>query len=171
MAFKAGSLRGDCLRKNSSDSLGSRKMKHLRIWCAVGLLTASLLSSPGGIAAGDKYQELINCDLHAGPCTQTLSGITVTLEVAPKPIRAMQDLSFKVTLMGKLPPNQKAPYIDLGMPGMMMGPNRVQLTSAGNNAYEGRGVIVKCPSGRKIWQATVTIPDAGQTDFIFNVIY
>jgi hypothetical protein len=146
-------------------------MKRLRGWFAVGLLTASLLSVPGGITAGDKYQELINCDPNAGPCTQTLSEITVTLEVAPKPIKAMQDLSFTVTLTGKLPSVQKAPYIDLSMPGMQMGPNRVQLRSVGEHAYEGRGVIIKCPSGRKIWQATVTIPEAGQTDFIFNVIY
>jgi hypothetical protein len=54
---------------------------------------------------------------------------------------------------------------------MQMGPNRVRLISVGDHAYEGRGVIIKCPSGRKIWQATVTIPEAGQTDFIFNVIY
>ena len=137
----------------------------------MGLLTASLLSAPGGITAGDKYQELINCDLHAGPCTQTLGGVEVILEATPKPIKAMQDLSFKITLTGKLPTAPKAPYIDLGMPGMKMGPNRVQLKPAGNDAYEGRGVIIKCPSGRKIWQATVTIPEAGQTDFIFNVIY
>jgi hypothetical protein len=114
---------------------------------------------------------MINCDLHAGTCTQNLAGSTVTLTVAPRPVKAMQDLSFRVTLNGKLPPNTKPPYIDLGMPGMNMGPNRVQLKSAGNATYEGRGVIVRCPSGRRTWQATVTIPDVGQTDFIFDVIY
>jgi hypothetical protein len=57
------------------------------------------------------------------------------------------------------------------MPGMKMGPNRIQLKSAGNDTYEGRGVIVKCPSGRRTWRATVTVPDFGQTDFVFDVIY
>ena len=63
-----------------------------------------MLAAPGRISAGDKYQELINCALHAGPCSQTLGGVEVTLEVTPKPIKAMQDLSFKVTLTGKLSP-------------------------------------------------------------------
>ena len=83
----------------------------------------------------------------------------------------MQDLSFKVALTGKPAAALKAPHIDLGMPGMKMGPNRVQLESAGNDTFEGRGVIVKCPSGRRIWRATVIIPGVGRTDFIFDVIY
>jgi hypothetical protein len=147
-------------------------MKQLLSVYTVLLLAAFLLAAPGCISAGDKYQELINCDLHQGVCTQNLSGSTVTLAVTPRPVKAMQDLLFQVTFSAKLPPNtNKLPYIDLGMPGMKMGPNRVQLKSAGNDTYEGRGVIVKCPSGRRIWRATVTVPDFGQTDFIFDVIY
>jgi len=147
------------------------KMKHLLNMYTVVLLTAFLLAAPGCISAGDKYQEMINCDLHQGACTQNLSGSTITLAVTPRPVKAMQDLLFQVTFSAKLPPNTKLPYIDLGMPGMKMGPNRVQLKSAGNDTYEGRGVIVKCPSGRRTWRATVTVPDFGQTDFIFDVIY
>jgi hypothetical protein len=147
-------------------------MKHLKIGITAVFLSAFWLAAPGRILAGDKYQELINCDLHSHACTQTLAGgIAVTLEVTPKPIKAMQDLSFKVTLAGKQSATPKAPYIDLGMPGMKMGPNRVQLKSAADNAYTGQGVIVRCPSGRKIWRATVIIPEVGHADFIFDVIY
>ena len=146
-------------------------MKLFIIPFSFGFLIVLLLTVPGGVSAGDKYQEMINCDLHAGPCTQSLSENTVTLEVTPRPVKALQNLSFRVTLSGKQSTSTKAPYIDLGMPGMNMGPNRVQLKSAGGNSYEGRGVIVKCPSGRRTWQATVTIPDAGQIEFIFDVIY
>ena len=137
----------------------------------VGLLIALLLTIPGHISAGDKFQELINCNLQVGPCTRLLSDQTIILEVSPRPVKAMRDLAFKVTLNAKLPPNIKSPYIDLGMPGMNMGPNRVQLKFTGNATYEGRGVIIKCPSGRRTWRATVTIPDVGHTDFIFDVIY
>lgn len=146
-------------------------MKTVIIKLTVILLTAFLLAAPGRISAGDKYKQMINCNLHAGPCTQPFLENTVILEVTPRPIKAMQDLFFKVTLTGKLSKALKAPYIDLGMPGMNMGPNRVQLKPAGNATYEGRGVIVRCPSGRRTWQATVTIPDAGQIEFIFDVIY
>ena len=135
------------------------------------LLTVLFWAAPAASNAGDKYQEMINCDLHQGVCNQNLSGTTISLAVTPRPVKAMQDLLFQVTFDAKLPPNTKLPYIDLGMPGMKMGPNRVQLKSAGNNTYEGRGVIVKCPSGRRTWRATLTVPDLGQTDFIFDVIY
>ena len=107
------------------------KMKHLLYMFSVVLLTAFLLAAPGRLSAGDKYQEMINCDLHAGPCTQSFSEYTVTLEVIPRPVKAMQDLAFKVKLNEKLPPNAELPYIDLGMPGMNMGPNRVRLKSSG----------------------------------------
>ena len=135
------------------------------------IFIVALLATPGHVSADDKYQEMINCNLHQGACTQSLAATSVTLTVTPRPVKAMQDLLFQVRLKGNLPPGNKLPYIDLGMPGMNMGPNRVQLKSAGGNLYKGQGVIVKCPSGRRIWQATVTIPDAGKTEFIFDVIY
>ena len=146
-------------------------MKHPIIMLFVVILAVFLLSAPGRISAGDKYQEMINCDLHQGACSQDLAGSTVTLTVTPRPVKAMQDLLFQVSVSGKLPTSTQLPYIDLGMPGMNMGPNRVQLKSVGNGTYEGQGVIVRCPSGRRIWQARLTMPDVGQTDFIFDVIY
>jgi hypothetical protein len=146
-------------------------MKTLLMTSTVVILTAFLLAQPGRILAGDKYQDMINCDLHAGSCTQSVSEHTVTLEVTPRPVKAMQDLSFKVGLSRELPPNTKPPYIDLGMPGMNMGPNRVRLEPTGSTVFEGSGIIVRCPSGRRTWRATVTIPGMGQVDFIFDVIY
>jgi len=151
--------------------MGAVKMKNILLKFAIALLVALILAVPGIISAGDKFQEMINCELHAGPCTQSFSEHTVILEVTPRPVKALQNLVFKVTLTGKPSQSTKAPYIDLAMPGMNMGPNRVQLKSSGNNSYEGQGVIVKCPSGRRTWQATVTIPDRGRTEFIFDVIY
>ena len=161
----------DVFLGTSKKKAGASKMDHSPNMFSVVLFTVFLLASPAGGTASDKYQEMINCELHQGACTQNLSGSTITLAVMPRPIKAMQDLLFQVTFSGKLPPNTNLPYIDLGMPGMKMGPNRVQLKSVGTDTYEGRGVIVKCPSGRRIWRATVTIPNVGYADFIFDVIY
>ena len=83
----------------------------------------------------------------------------------------MKDLLFTVTFAGEPMSLQHDPYIDLGMPGMNMGPNRVLLKPSAASAYEGTGVIVRCPSGRKIWQATLTVPDVGAVRFVFHVIY
>lgn len=121
--------------------------------------------------AAEKYQHLVNCELHSGTCTQQLQGTDVRLEVKPRPVKAMTDLLFRVSLTGKFANPKKAPFIDLSMPGMNMGPNQVLLKPAGLSVYEGTGVIVRCPSGRKIWQATVTLPDVGAVRFVFDVIY
>ena len=144
-----------------------RSLLSIVVW----LIAFFSMVAPADVVAADKYQNLINCDLHKGSCSQTLSENTVTLEVTPRPVKAMQDLSFKISLTGNQPSGTKPPYIDLGMPGMKMGPNRVHLKPTGKDTYEGRGVIVKCPSGRRIWRATVIIPGVGQADFIFDVIY
>ena len=118
----------------------------------------------------------INCDAHNAACSQAIDGLTVSLEITPQPVKAMQDLVFKVSLSGN-PSGQspysppQSPYIDLGMPGMKMGPNRVALKENGTGTYEGRGVIVRCPSGRRTWFANVTIPGTGEVKFIFDVIY
>ena len=119
-----------------------------------------------GIYAGESQ---INCSLHDGACSLSLPGLEVTLDIRPKPVKAMQDLVFKVSLAGE--GSDQAPYIDLEMPGMKMGPNRVILEKISRTVYEGKGVIVRCPSGSRTWQATVTVPGKGKADFIFDVIY
>jgi hypothetical protein len=91
------------------------------------------------------------------------------LEITPRPVKAMQDLVFTVSISGN--PPSKAPYIDLGMPGMKMGPNRVLLKRTDQGFYKGKGVIVRCPSGRRTWFADITIPGSGDVKFIFDVIY
>jgi hypothetical protein len=95
--------------------------------------------------------------------------MTVTLDVLPKPVKAMTDLKFQVRVSGEK--KGAAPFIDLGMPGMDMGPNRIELRPARDNVYEGQGVIVRCPSGRRTWKATVTLPEVGKVEFVFDVIY
>ena len=114
---------------------------------------------------------MINCDIHQTACIKRISTCTITFDVTPKPIKAMKDLLFRVSLSGNVPENVKVPYIDLGMPGMNMGPNRVILKLSEPGVYEGKGIIVRCPSGRRIWEATVTVPNIGQAEFIFDVIY
>jgi hypothetical protein len=94
---------------------------------------------------------------------------TVTLDVSPKPVTAMSDLIFTVRFAGISLPD--VPYIDLGMPGMKMGPNRVRLKPDANGIFTGSGIIVRCPSGKTLWQITVTVPGAGTAEFRVNAVY
>ena len=114
---------------------------------------------------------MINCDISNTSCTQRLGDIDVILSIKPQPVKAMEDLDFQITLKGEVVPLESPPYIDLGMPGMDMGPNRVTMKPSGNNSFKGSGIIVRCPSGRTIWQATTTVPGQGTVRFVFDVVY
>jgi hypothetical protein len=100
---------------------------------------------------------------------QSSADLTVSLEITPRPVKAMQDLVFKVSIEGASP--AAPPHIDLGMPAMKMGPNQVALKPMGPGTYEGSGVIVRCPSGKRTWFANVIVPGSGEVKFIFDVIY
>lgn len=109
------------------------------------LFAAILFLMPFAICSGassaERKPERVDCDVHAGPCNATLKDIQVTLDIKPKPVKAMEDLTFTVRFAGEK--FVADPYIDLAMPGMNMGRNRVVLKLAGEALYQGRGVIVR----------------------------
>lgn len=113
--------------------------------------------------------ERINCDIQSGPCARPLGEGQVRLEIGPRPIRAMAEHRFEIALE-QLPPAETA-HIDLNMPDMDMGYNRVFLESIGENRYAGTGVFPICPSGVPTWSAEVVVPGAGTAEFIFDVRY
>jgi len=132
----------------------------------IGILVLSSVVAPGPAMAADTT---INCDAHKGGCSQSSGDLTVSLEITPRPVKAMQDLVFKVSITGASP--AEPPHIDLGMPAMKMGPNQVALKPTGPGTYEGTGVIVRCKSGKRTWFANVIVPGSGEVKFIFDVIY
>ena len=146
-------------------SVGRNLMIIILIFCTfvLGVFRCST------IAGEAEKQPETECDIHKTSCAKTLPGCTVTLDIEPKPVKAMTDLTFTVILSGKDPLTN--PYINLGMPGMEMGPNQVNLKSVGNNTYKGKGIIVRCPSGRRTWKAAVTIHGVGTAEFVFDVVY
>ena len=107
----------------------------------VVMLNLIILSTWSGIGSGQDKPDKVDCDIHAGPCRAAIKGTEVSLEISPKPVKAMQDLTFTVSFAGEKPGAN--PYIDLGMPGMNMGRNRVTLKPAGESVFQGNGVIVR----------------------------
>ena len=107
-------------------------------------------------------------DIHEGPVTGKADGQTVILDITPKPVTAMTELEFTVELPGYGGPGE--PFIDLGMPGMRMPPNRVTLTREAEGRYRGKGIIVRCGSGKRTWTATVTLPGEKRAVFAFDVV-
>jgi hypothetical protein len=161
-------------KKDNKNSIGTPESMFLRrtakMFFPAIFLILILWSFSHPLHAGETdTSDLINCQMHEAACKQTLADCDVTLDIQPKPVKAMADLLFQVVIAGKEPASP--PYIDLGMPGMKMGPNRVTMKPVGKNVFEGKGIIVRCPSGRRTWRAKVTIPGLGTAEFVFDVVY
>ena len=99
----------------------------------LGLLFFAVSHSGVCLAAEDT----VDCDIQSGGCQKQINGRSVDLNIFPKPVKAMQDLTFQVKISGA--PLGSPPFIDLGMPGMKMGPNRVILEKIRADTYEGQG--------------------------------
>jgi nitrogen fixation protein FixH len=103
------------------------------------------------------------CDLGASPCTRVLpGGDEVTLELGPRPLRMMTELAAVVTVRrAGAPAEPDAVTVSFEMPGMRMGKNEIRLARSGAGRFEGKAVLVRCPSGRKDWIATVSLARGG----------
>jgi hypothetical protein len=145
----------------------NRKLRILFILVFSGLLFLSYRFSR--MRSETETNLRTDCRIHDEACTKSLPNGLVTFDINPKPVTVMKDLDFTVTIQGNRPTD--LPHIDLSMPGMDMGPNRVLLEPAAENVWEGQGVIVHCPSGSRIWKATVTIPGMGAVEFVFDVVH
>ena len=100
----------------------------------------------------------VPCDIQHGPCIRETNGMTITFDIRPKPVRTLSELQFRVTVKrNNLPVTDAAVALDLSMPGMYMGKNRPVLKHLGQGAYQGTGIITRCTTGQKTWQAAVTV--------------
>jgi hypothetical protein len=141
----------------------------LTLWRFMFFVLLGMFVWGGVSAAGETGLSVVNCDVQNGACTRTMGGGSVTLEIRPRPVKAMTDLTFLIKSKGL--PEKALPFIDLNMLVMDMGKNRVLLKRKGQGVYQGKGVIVRCRSGIRTWSAKVTFPGVGTTEFIFDVLY
>ncbi len=119
-----------------------------------------------------------DCDIQNGACIKMLSeDIIAEFDISPKPVKSMTGHTFILRLKkGDVPVRDATVTLDLNMPGMYMGDNKTLLVHRQDGTYEGNGIIVRCPSGKKIWEAAISvkIPHAEETvetsaNYIFKV--
>ena len=134
------------------------------VWVGARLFEEKVTPDPyqAGLAWDEAQRKaaVADCDASAGHCERLLgaAGARVTLAIEPRPVRSMKDLTFTVgAWRDGLPLRDWEAEIALTMPGMFMGENRIRLAPLGPGAWRGRGVVVRCPSGRRTWSAEVTL--------------
>jgi nitrogen fixation protein FixH len=113
--------------------------------------------------APPRHGEGPSCDVGRGPCTRPLpSGADVTLELGPRPLGTMRELAVTARVRDGAGPVERASVsVAFDMKGMEMGPNTTPLAPAGRGEWVGKAVLVRCPSGRKDWTATVSVARPG----------
>jgi hypothetical protein len=52
---------------------------------------------------------------------------------------------------------------------MYMGRNEVVLKQVPDGSFIGSGIIPRCPTGKKLWQADIAIPGSGSVSYQFHV--
>ncbi len=113
-------------------------------------------------APGDGPRVAPPCDLAAAACVAGAGPYEVRLDLAPRPLRTMVELGAVVELRRDgAPVDGAAVILSFEMRGMPMGENRRALAAAGDGRYAGKAVLVRCPSGRKDWVATVAVSEQG----------
>lgn len=128
---------------------------------------------PARLFAGDRPDSR-TCKIQQSACSVDLdNGMKLSFDILPKPVKAMTALTFIVQLerRGKAVPDASV-TLDLSMPGMHMGKNSPALQHVADGRYEGKGLITRCMSGRKTWQADIAVMREQQTrsaSFVFKV--
>ncbi|HEY4744139.1 MAG TPA: hypothetical protein VIH45_05725 [Desulfuromonadaceae bacterium] len=154
----------------SPSPLSSSTPRLKRLHCLIVMLLSLGLHPCAGHAA-DSTPPAQTCDINRGPCSQKAGTAHITLDIAPKPVTAMKELTFTVTVAGIK--EYEELRLKLNMPGMYMGTNEVRLVRSGNGRYTGKGVVPRCHSNKRLWSATVELPgqSPSETVFLFNVLY
>lgn len=101
------------------------------------------------------------CDLGASPCMKVVPGLgEVRLELAPRPLHPLAELAVRAELGAGAPQGTEV-SVSFSMRGMSMGENRSRLARAGPGRFEGKAVLVRCPSGGREWLADVEVAVPG----------
>jgi len=138
----------------------------LLIIAMTSVIALLLLVQPSAAAA-------VDCNADSGTCKKEVKGLSVAFDITPKPVAVMRELTYFVTIKdGGLPVDDADLAVDFSMPGMFMGKNVVHLALRKDGVYTGKGVIIRCPSGEKIWKALVTVKRGSKittVPFVFEV--
>lgn len=99
----------------------------------------------------------IQCHFEISPCHAILKdGTSVEFKILPYPIQPLTDLRFELRLTNQ-PVKTESVELTLTMPTMSMPENRVRLLPVGEGLFIGKGSIVRCMSGDRLWNGFIEL--------------
>ncbi len=107
-----------------------------------------------------------HCDAGMRPCAGSAGPVRVVLELSPRPPVPLKAIEATVRVLQDGAPLAGAEVaVELSMPGMFMGENRIAMKSGADGRYTGQGALLRCTSGRRDWLAEVVVrrPGAPET--------
>jgi hypothetical protein len=139
-------------------------MRILRIILSTVIIPISLVIIVAA-PAGSATEAALPCDIQIGSCIMRMGdGMTIEFDIQPKPVAAMTESTFVITVTRNgMPITDASVHLDLSMPHMFMGKNQPVMKHIKDGRYEGKGFITRCASGKKTWQADVAVGSAGKT--------
>ena len=102
-----------------------------------------------------------SCDLHKSSCKITIQdGTTFELEVSPKTIPLMEQLTFSMKSNDAKLENLN---LNIYATNMFMGDFNLPIKNLGNGNYEAVGTLPTCPVGDMLWNAEIRIEKLDKT--------
>lgn len=124
----------------------------------VGTALFCFIASAAHPGTANAASSVTPCPIQFSSCMTRLDDLLIEFDIMPKPVTTMSEHTFIVTISRNgAPVTDAAVQVNLTMPGMFMGTNRPELTHIAKGRYEGRGMFMRCASGKKNWQADVMI--------------
>ena len=106
-----------------------------------------------------------SCDLHKSACSVKVDNKEFTLEVFPKEIPLMKNLTFQLKTDEK---NFDEKTINIYATNMFMGYFHLNFKKVQDGLYEAVGTLPTCPVGNMQWNADVALEDAKGARFQFQ---
>jgi len=102
-----------------------------------------------------------SCDLHQKACQiQIQDGTTFELEISPKTIPLMEQITFSIKSNNS---NLKDLKLDIYATNMFMGDFSLPIKNLGDGKYEAVGTLPTCTVGDMLWNAEIRIEKLNKT--------
>ncbi|MCS7204654.1 MAG: hypothetical protein NZ853_03055 [Leptospiraceae bacterium] len=121
----------------------------------------------------EEIKDFILCDVHKEICHFTIQDekkqtfIEGKLNLSPKPVYTMKEIQFQLEFT-KSNIHQPEILLDLTMPAMYMGENKVIMKKVSDNLFEGKGIFPECTSDDRRWNIKILMKTP-EKEYVKNI--